>query len=367
LENRFTGVKPELDVLKIEQGVCCVSQEPAVRTTFSSNVTSVAWVAVHESDLLGLAATTDRVVHVLDNNGKTLSQLPSLPSPPLFLDVEPIQNEDIDGVDVLITCIGGEVLLAWLRFPAEGSELSLNIQQQWRDHRKQVTCGRFSLAAQEGRCRFFTTISRDCKSHVYTREGPSFIFAGSVESNAEFLSSCWVSDTTFVLASRGDYMLRYWTVNSGGAEKNLSQTLQVNLNATGDTIVSFAVLAMALSRDRKLLAICTDKSRIIVYETFGQTQLRNLYGSSCDEYDVPSLCFSHDRSFLYATSSVSAEAPRSDGGPFVAGQVAIFEVFSGQVVFQLRCHAKPVRCMALHPHMEAIMTGSFDKTVQYWT
>merc|ERR1712060_124118 len=126
----------------------------------------------------------------------------------------------------------------------------------------------------------------------------------------------------------------------------------LHIAPTGDSIVSFTVLSMAVSPDGKLLAVCTDKSRIIVFQSFSNMQLRNLYGAVIGEYDVPSVCFSHDKSFIYITSSLpqttrrpgDEEDARILNGTGMCGEVAIFEVRPAALVLRLPCHKKPVRC-----------------------
>merc|ERR1719217_170653 len=118
------------------------------------------------------------------------------------------------------------------------------------------------------------------------------------------------------------------------------------MNAMKDTIVSFTVLALAASPDGKMLAACTDKSRVIVFEAFTERQLRNLYGATVDEYDMPSVHFSLDSTFLYTTTTLpqpavlkQAEDPRIG----MVGQVVVFEVSTGNLALTHPCHTKPVR------------------------
>ena len=44
------------------------------------------------------------------------------------------------------------------------------------------------------------------------------------------------------------------------------ESLRVNLNALGDSVVSFAVLALSASPDGSMVAACTDRSRVIVLQ-----------------------------------------------------------------------------------------------------
>ncbi|CAJ1363250.1 unnamed protein product [Effrenium voratum] len=118
----------------------------------------------------------------------------------------------------------------------------------------------------------------------------------------------------------------------------VKESLRVNLNALGD------------------------KAR-------SSRQLRNLYGAAVNEYDVPNICFSLDDCFLYVTSSLPQPSGAREQEEVVAlcGQVAIFELRTAQLVLQLPCHQKAVRCFDRHPFTEMLVTGSFDKTVKFWS
>merc|ERR1719229_161964 len=104
-----------------------------------------------------------------------------------------------------------------------------------------------------------------------------------------------------------------------------------------------------------MLAACTDKSRVIVLQAYSNRQLRNLYGAIVEEYDTPSLCFSLDGTFIYTTSSLPQKAKHSADADIdsrlvqakgaLVGQVAVFELKTGEAVLQLACHERPVRCM----------------------
>ncbi|CAK9024841.1 unnamed protein product [Durusdinium trenchii] len=178
----------------------------------------------------------------------------------------------------------------------------------------------------------------------------------------------------------------------------VQETLRVNLNARGDRVVSFAILALCVAPSGTMLAACTDKSRVIVLQARSNRQLRNLYGASVNaawleahwvEYDLPSVCFSLDGCFLYVSSSLpqpssAPEAVRSlayghrvwrpariPGSAqrrtvpevkALCGQVAVFELKTAKLVLQLPCHEKAVRCFDRHPSEEWLVTGSFDKT-----
>ena len=45
----------------------------------------------------------------------------------------------------------------------------------------------------------------------------------------------------------------------------------MNLNALGDSVVSFCVLALEVSDDHSMLAVCTDRSRVILLQAGSST------------------------------------------------------------------------------------------------
>ncbi|CAK9024858.1 5'-cyclic phosphodiesterase pde-4 [Durusdinium trenchii] len=142
----------------------------------------------------------------------------------------------------------------------------------------------------------------------------------------------------------------------------VQETLRVNLNARGDRVVSFAILALCVAPSGTMLAACTDKSRVIVLQARSNRQLRNLYGASVNEYDLPSVCFSLDGCFLYVSSSLPQPSSAPEAVKALCGQVAVFELKTAKLVLQLPCHEKAVRCFDRHPSEEWLVTGSFDKT-----
>jgi len=382
----------EQQLSEIERGVCCTGPaEAGPSGSFSSNITAVCWAATRFDEFVALAASVDRTVRVLGGGGQILAELNGLPTPVLGLHVSPLSADAVaaaGGQEVLATAMGGEASILWVRRPLEtpcmgesdASRWALESRQRFTDHTKHTTSGRFAPPSKEScSSSHFVTVSRDHHAKVYVRDQDSGAFglAGSAKFTGEVTCCCWVSDRTFAFAVREECHLYYWDVDGGSDEGGPRERLKTNLNALGDQIVSFAVLALAVSPDRSLIAVCTDKSRVILLKTFGDRQLRNLYGAIIDEYDMPSVCFSLDGSFVYATSTITLRAAalrRGEGEePSAraavaggAGEIAIFEVRTGELALRLSCHEKSVRCADRHPHSEMLVTGSFDKTVKCW-
>jgi len=383
-------VAAEEQMLKLERGACCTGpldeSSAAVVEGLSANVTSVAWVARRSDEFLALAATADKRLRLFGPDGSTLAECSDFSSPLLGLDVRAGGGGGTEDVEVMATAMGGEVSLLRLSEAADGGSWSFRLAQRFRDHTKHITAGRFSPGvAHDGQedavasaGNRFLTISRDHSARLYVRGSPQeeFTAAGVVRLPAEVTACCWLGSESFVLAARDDHNLLYWDVK-GGSDGGPKERCKTNLNALGDNVVSFAVLALAASPNGKMVAACTDKSRIIVLQAFSPRQLRNLYGAIVEEYDTPSITFSLDGTFVYATSSLPVRAPkvgdeeedvdeRLARAKAMCGQVSIFELRTGEQVLQLPCHERAVRCMALHPHTEALVTGSFDRSVRYW-
>merc|ERR1711971_893213 len=105
---------------------------------------------------------------------------------------------------------------------------------------------------------------------------------------------------------------------------------------------------------------------------FTSRQVRNLYGATVEEYDVPSVCFSLYHTYIYTTSTLTAaicqkyEQEDRAGAKLLSGQVAVFEMKTGAKILDLPIHEKAVRTLSRHPFTEALVTGSFDKTVKFW-
>jgi len=272
--------------------------------------------------------------------------------------------------DVLACQMGGEVATVRLTRPKDDGAWSLEVVQQFKDHTKHVSSGRFAPPAEKGGAsQHFITVSRDHCLNIYRRD-PSGAWAlvGTARMQGEVTCCCWVSNRTFVFAAREDPCVHYWDVD-GSASGTPCERMKANMNALGDSVVSFAVLAIAVSPDRQLIAVNTDKSRVIVMRAFSDKQVRNLYGAITEEYDMPSVAFSADQTYLYATTSLPMTDTIKERGlddKAMCGQLVVFELKSGQAVLKLPCHTKPVRTMSRHPFSDALVTGSFDKTVKFW-
>lgn len=391
-----------------------------------TNVTCVAFVPTKPSHLAAcLVGSVDKKLRVLAlpegrgeaETGLVLETL--LESPPLSLDVselgpagaEPVvageegpeaATERPREIRAVVTCMGGEAHVLEVVLAAPGTQgaglvAELHPTQRFQNHTKHATVGRLAPGARR-----FCTVSRDHRACLYAEPvptgadevpfappvraagsnlyGTAFPASGSSRTSAgssgverpfaplgpalvflgEVTTCAWLSAAVVALAVRNDNYLHLVDT----ATRPAKVARRMNMNALGDDVVSFAVLDLCASRDGELLLACTDNARVILFEVATGQQLRNFYGASVDEYDLPTVIFSLDETFVYATSTRSSAAAAASEGP--CGEVVVWAVQTGAQVLTLPAHQKGVRCLSRHPYAEALVSGSFDKTVSFF-
>lgn len=167
-------------------------------------------------------------------------------------------------------------------------------------------------------------------------------FQGTVESLVVIKTT-----NIFVVGVRDDNYLHSFDIKSFKALEKW------NLNAKGDDHVSFTPIHMSSSFDGKWLAVATDKHRVIMLQAGTNNQVNNFYGATNDQYSNPRVCWSHNNTFIYATSQ-----DRS---------ITCWDVKSAKVVKVIKnAHDKLVRDLKYHPKEEMLMTCSYDRTVKLW-
>ncbi|GBG24827.1 Nuclear distribution protein PAC1-1 [Hondaea fermentalgiana] len=162
-----------------------------------------------------------------------------------------------------------------------------------------------------------------------------------------------------VVAVRGDYRLQYLCVErrEDSATLPVGSVLKVNMNAKGDDFVSFSVLDMACAPGGlPILAVATDKSRIILFKAGSTQQFRNLYGHTCSEFSRSRIAW--DPTGRYVVSN--SETPVG---------IVVWDVATGEKVQELQGHAQSIRDVAVldedcAPFAGHVLTCSFDRSVQ---
>ena len=76
-------------------------------------------------------------------------------------------------------------------------------------------------------------------------------------------------------------------------------------------------------------------------------------GHIAGDYAKPVVLWHHSSRYLYSNSEEE-------------GIIYIYSLATQRVVTKILGHKSILRAMAIHPHREAVATGSYDKTVIIW-
>ena len=82
----------------------------------------------------------------------------------------------------------------------------------------------------------------------------------------------------------------------------VQESMRVNLNALGDRVVSFAVLALSVSPNGSMVAACTDRSRVIVLQV-PQRQIWNTKSQKWKAIENMGQRWSTSVSFIFSVAS----------------------------------------------------------------
>ena len=225
-----------------------------------------------------------------------------------------------------------------------------------RHHRK------YAHAVSFGGLPLLASASYDHSLSVFSvvKDGADVVAVGSVQCGGVVEAVAWLPKRrTLVAAVRGDHHLHMVDCS---AEKltaaSLVRTL-LNLNANGDSTVSYTVLALAPSVDGKWLALATDAGNALVLDAGTGEQVRTLcLGTLPDAMQPrPALAFHPSSKYLYASSQQ----------PGQEGLLQVWELATQSPVAELRGHQASVRDVALHPHDPTrLVSAGFDKTLRVW-
>lgn len=126
----------------------------------------------------------------------------------------------------------------------------------------------------------------------------------------------------------------------------------INLNANGDSWVSFTAMDVSFSPHGAFVLVSTDKERLILLSRQSGVQLRNFYGASNDEYSNPRHCWHPSGQYIYATSQLH--------------EVLVWEVHSAKVVGKMSDHTAPIKDIYYDKGRKMLASTGFDKTVKLW-
>mmetsp|Transcript_4073 Transcript_4073/g.8778 ORF Transcript_4073/g.8778 Transcript_4073/m.8778 type:complete len:820 (+) Transcript_4073:87-2546(+) len=229
---------------------------------------------------------------------------------------------------------------------------------QIQNHGKMATALAWSIDGQ-----WFATAGRDNKVHVYTFNQTGDIVHSQTMQCADCPEAltfvpCFGS-TCLAVAVRGEFRMQYLCVARVEPQATLpvGSIVRVNMNAKGDDFVSFTVLDMACAPGGvPILAVATDKSRIILFKAGSSQQLRNLYGHTCTEFSRSRIAWDPSGRFLISNSEGNSA-------------IVVWDVVTGEKIQELHGHTQSVRDVAiLNTNCGVlsynVLSCSFDKTIQ---
>eukprot|EP00298_Acanthocystis_sp_HF-20_P006763 c16529_g1_i1.p1 GENE.c16529_g1_i1~~c16529_g1_i1.p1 ORF type:complete len:413 (-),score=155.83 c16529_g1_i1:6-1244(-) len=226
---------------------------------------------------------------------------------------------------------------------------STPVLQTFSDHQKYVCRCRWSPGGRN-----FVTTSYDSTVNIYglvNEEEVKFELLHRVNFNegaVEALS--FIDDNTCVITKREDHRMYYLDVNT-------FQTTVVNMNAKGDSHVSFTALDLVVGNKHNYVVAVTDKSRAIMFDTRSPNQLRNFYGATNDGFSMPSGTFDCNDKYFFSTSQA--------GPSIVCWDVALAKVVNTINPYPSG-HQKNIRKIDHHSSKNLLVSGGYDLKIKLW-
>jgi hypothetical protein len=129
---------------------------------------------------------------------------------------------------------------------------------------------------------------------------------------------------------------------------------RVSLNENSwDSHVSFTPLFLAPSPTGEFLLVATDKNIDILLRTGTNIRTQVLCGHNCGDFGNPCVQWDRRGRYVYRTS-------HDDNSLFV------YDVVTGKIASKVTGHKGVVRCVAVHPTDNRVLTGSYDKSIVLW-
>eukprot|EP00761_Pharyngomonas_kirbyi_P006700 gb/GECH01006708.1/.p1 GENE.gb/GECH01006708.1/~~gb/GECH01006708.1/.p1 ORF type:complete len:395 (+),score=72.71 gb/GECH01006708.1/:1-1185(+) len=189
------------------------------------------------------------------------------------------------------------------------------------------------------------TGSYDGSIVVWERQGRGLHMVGRWRGNGavEGVDVHW-ERAEAVVSVRGSNYLHYLDI---GLPSGVETLYSINMNANGDDFVSFTGLDVCVSYDGRIVAVATDRDRVIVFEYGSDRQIRNLYGTKTNPLKQAKVQLDQDASYLYATAG---------------NDINVYELETQSQVHQLKAHSNVVRCIDIDK-TGRLLSGSFDKSI----
>lgn len=228
------------------------------------------------------------------------------------------------------------------------------VLQDWTAHKKYVvrvkwsSCGKFFASAGYDKTCVLYGCEGDLPAALEGEGGGAkvpefrvlntFHLRGCVESIVFTL-------TELAIGSREDHLIHL--VKLGSLERR-----EINMNALGDTHISFTPMDLSVSPNGRYLLVSTDKDRLIMYSLETGNVIRTLYGANNDGYSNPKHCWHPTGLYIYSTSQNFS--------------IVVWETATQKVVAELKGHTSNIRDLFYSPETSTLMSCGFDKTVHVW-
>lgn len=224
-----------------------------------------------------------------------------------------------------------------------------DVLQDWEPHKKYVVRVKWSPCGK-----YFATAGYDKTSNLYGIDGElpeslegkppafkhvsTFHFRGAIESIV-------FTPTELVIGCREDHLLHLVTCS------NLERRT-INMNALGDTHVSFTPMDLSVSPNNRYLLVSTDKDRLLLYSLATGNVIRTFYGASNDGYSNPKHSWHPSGLYIYSTSQNYS--------------IVVWEVATQKVITELKGHTSTIRDLYYSHAAKSLISCGFDKTVHVW-
>ena len=308
-------------------GICATNVLSTVESIHgSANPTCVAFHPT-DSDIVITGATDKQIIK--RQQGKELMSK-TLPSPPLCM----------DWADewIVVGCMGGEVVVISAQSFAE-----ITILKPHGINR--INYVQFSSHLGNK----FATCGKELSVAIYA--SPQWAIYATIQCKKEVASLCWISDDCLCVAETGECILTVWSIQD--KKTQIVGQICMNLAIYDPRESEYTALTMAVDNTCKFLTVCTNRNSALLFsipEKWNkdpEVPIKVLYGMSVGIYDVPSIAFSIDSSFVYVSSDK---------------EIVVFEAKTGFKAFTINVSAsRSIRNMKRHPLVDKLATVSFDK------
>eukprot|EP00457_Paulinella_chromatophora_P007929 gb/GEZN01007955.1/.p1 GENE.gb/GEZN01007955.1/~~gb/GEZN01007955.1/.p1 ORF type:complete len:430 (-),score=69.70 gb/GEZN01007955.1/:194-1462(-) len=323
------------------QKLQCISEQYADRLHHSFeelHVSNIIALKVLKTQGLNVFASgsADKCVNIVDFKEKrVLKKISSFPAPVLTLcwNTQPTQI-------LAVACMNGSIHVV---DASATSDTNGSVIQSLHEHKKYVVAlawspdGKYLASGSHDQTVRVYGWDPKTKRLTFTKE---FLFANQVES------LLW-HQKKLLVAVRADNCLHLIDADVFTMKKHF------NLNARGDSHVSFSALALAGSPKEDFLLVSTDNHRIIMLDAKSGHQVRNFYGAKNDEYSNPAIAWSKDGRYIYSSSQDNL--------------IYCWDAASEKVVATLKGHDRQVRDLDFDPSSQSLISCGFDRSVKIWT